>query len=79
MTDPDPNLTQDPPSPCENVCTLNPDTDICMGCFRSVEEIRLWRHYSSAEKYAILELLPARREARRLERLALTRRRRKST
>ena len=78
MTAQDSNPAQDPPSPCENVCTLNPQTDICMGCFRSVEEIRLWRHYSSAEKNAVLELLPPRREARRVERLAFTRRRRKS-
>ena len=67
----------DPLSPCEKVCTLNPDNNICMGCFRSAAEISGWRHYSNAEKQAVLKLLPPRREARRLERQALLRKRRR--
>jgi len=69
----------DPPSPCEKVCTLNPDNNTCMGCFRTADEIRYWRDYSSAEKYAVLDLLPARREARRLQRKTRLRRRRKES
>ncbi|AMK76872.1 MULTISPECIES: DUF1289 domain-containing protein [Methylomonas] len=30
-----------PASPCVRNCCLN-DDDICLGCFRSLDEIRLW-------------------------------------
>ena len=66
----------DPPSPCEKVCTLNPANNLCMGCFRSKDEIRGWPHYSAAEKHAVLKRLPPRRETRRLERQSLLRGRR---
>jgi len=77
MTDPA-STSVDPLSPCEKVCTLNPDNRTCMGCFRTADEIRDWRGYSRAEKHAVLARLPARREARRLERKARIRRRRAS-
>jgi len=67
---------EDPLSPCEKVCTLNPENNTCMGCFRTAEEIRHWRGYSSAQKHEVLERLPARREARRVQRKSLLRRRR---
>ena len=42
------------PSPCIRLCTLD-DDDICVGCYRSMEEICAWGSASNAEKRAILE------------------------
>ncbi len=52
-------------SPCVKVCTLHPDGSHCTGCFRTVEEIALWRRYSAAERRAVLARLDERRAARR--------------
>ncbi|MDZ4099986.1 MAG: DUF1289 domain-containing protein, partial [Methylophilaceae bacterium] len=29
-------------SPCIGVCAMNEQTNLCEGCFRSIEEIRDW-------------------------------------
>lgn len=30
------------PSPCVSVCVMNPQTDVCEGCWRSLDEIGAW-------------------------------------
>ncbi len=30
------------PSPCVSVCVMDPQTDLCAGCWRSLEEIGAW-------------------------------------
>ncbi len=40
-------------SPCINICALD-DDDICLGCFRSIDEICAWRDASETERRAIL-------------------------
>jgi predicted Fe-S protein YdhL (DUF1289 family) len=30
------------PSPCISVCRMSPDGSHCEGCFRTLDEIRLW-------------------------------------
>ena len=42
------------PSPCIRVCALD-ENDICVGCYRSMEEICAWSSASEAEKRGILE------------------------
>lgn len=42
-------------SPCINVCKLDQATGLCVGCLRSVDEIRAWRNASNEEKQAIVE------------------------
>jgi len=54
----------DVPSPCNNVCRMNPDTSLCEGCFRTLNEIAAWSAMSNAEKRAVLAQLPARRTPR---------------
>ena len=51
-----------PQSPCISVCALD-ENDICMGCYRSTEEITDWFMASDEEKYRILERVRERREA----------------
>jgi hypothetical protein len=40
-------------SPCIRMCCLN-EQDICLGCFRSLEEIKSWTLVDNTEKLLIL-------------------------
>ncbi len=50
----------EPQSPCISVCVLD-DKGICMGCYRSAEEVADWLMSDAAGKQAILERAEARR------------------
>jgi tRNA(adenine34) deaminase len=41
------------PSPCVSVCALDSD-DICVGCYRSVDEIRDWSEYDNSQKKQVI-------------------------
>jgi predicted Fe-S protein YdhL (DUF1289 family) len=41
-------------SPCISVCALN-DDGVCIGCWRSVDEIAGWSDLSNEEKRAVLK------------------------
>ncbi len=49
-------------SPCINICSLD-DDDICIGCFRSIDEICAWREASETERREILQRAEARGQA----------------
>ena len=51
----------DPPSPCIDVCRMNPDTGLCEGCLRTLDEIAAWSTLGAAEKRAVLGQLPSRK------------------
>jgi predicted Fe-S protein YdhL (DUF1289 family) len=51
----------DPASPCISVCALD-DNDVCMGCYRSADEITDWFMASYREKQAILARAVKRRD-----------------
>lgn len=38
------------PSPCINVCRMNPDTGLCEGCWRTLDEIAAWSKMPDAGK-----------------------------
>jgi predicted Fe-S protein YdhL (DUF1289 family) len=40
---------------------MNPDTALCEGCFRTLDEIAAWSSLTSEDKRAVLDRLPARR------------------
>lgn len=48
---------EDVPSPCINVCTMNAETGLCNGCYRTIDEIVAWSRLSDAEKRAVWKLL----------------------
>jgi predicted Fe-S protein YdhL (DUF1289 family) len=52
--------SDDPPSPCINVCELNAHTGLCDGCFRTLDEIAAWSGYSATEKKQVLAQLEER-------------------
>ncbi len=47
-------------TPCIAVCMIDPRTSLCHGCGRTLPEIARWHRIDSAERLAIMELLPAR-------------------
>ena len=49
-------------SPCISVCVLD-ENDICMGCYRSAQEITDWFMASDEEKHQILARVRERRDA----------------
>ena len=51
------------PSPCNGVCTLDPKTDICLGCFRTRHEIAAWRASNDTMRKAIMDRIAARKAA----------------
>lgn len=53
------------PSPCVRNCCLD-EQEVCLGCGRTLDEIRDWSEAGDAERLAILE----RAVERRLERAA---------
>jgi hypothetical protein len=48
-------------SPCTGVCQLDGD-EICVGCFRSRDEIAGWMQMSDREKLSVITALDGRRE-----------------
>ncbi len=54
MLDFDPAGTAGPvPSPCTNVCQMDPATGWCRGCLRTIEEIAQWGGASEAARRAV--------------------------
>jgi predicted Fe-S protein YdhL (DUF1289 family) len=49
-------------SPCILVCSMDMKTGYCFGCGRTRNEISDWLTMTSAERRAVMEILPARLE-----------------
>jgi predicted Fe-S protein YdhL (DUF1289 family) len=41
-------------SPCIGVCSMDDLSGLCMGCFRTIEEIRNWWDMDDTNKQAII-------------------------
>ncbi|MAY15871.1 MULTISPECIES: DUF1289 domain-containing protein [Oceanospirillaceae] len=48
-------------SPCVSICALD-ENDVCVGCYRSGEEISRWGRYSDDERRAVLQKVAAREQ-----------------
>ena len=48
------------PSPCIDICRMNPDTQWCDGCLRTLDEIRDWSSFDDDAKRAVWALIDAR-------------------
>lgn len=46
-------------SPCISVCRLDPATQICVGCGRTIAEIACWPNLNDSERKAIMRRLEA--------------------
>lgn len=49
-------------TPCVGVCTLDAQ-GLCMGCFRTTNEIMSWLTYSEGERLSIMAQLEQRKDA----------------
>lgn len=54
-------LASGPASPCISVCQMDPMTGYCIGCTRTIDEIRDWIISNPDERHAILAKIAERR------------------
>jgi predicted Fe-S protein YdhL (DUF1289 family) len=52
-------------SPCVRICAIDPASELCMGCGRTLDEITRWYGMSSDERQRIMAELAARMETLR--------------
>jgi predicted Fe-S protein YdhL (DUF1289 family) len=50
-------------SPCINICVIDAETEYCMGCFRTIDEIWNWTRLAKGERVEILLQLQRRQES----------------
>ncbi len=55
-------IASGPRSPCISVCQLDDRTGWCIGCQRTIEEIRDWIIMAPEERHQVLERLAERRQ-----------------
>jgi len=49
-------------SPCIGICTVNPE-GLCEGCFRTLQEIGNWLHYTPTQREHLMDsVLPEREQ-----------------
>ena len=48
-------------SPCVEVCRMDPAEDVCVGCWRTLDEIARWRDMNDAQREVVLFALAKRR------------------
>ena len=47
-------------SPCIGICSMDQVSGLCLGCYRTIDEIRAWRDMPEADKRQLLELVQTR-------------------
>lgn len=50
-------------SPCIKICVVHPESRICTGCLRSIDEIGRWSRMSLEERRVVMAELPQRADA----------------
>ncbi|MEO8242766.1 MAG: DUF1289 domain-containing protein [bacterium] len=48
-------------SPCIKICVIHPEERLCVGCYRTIDEIASWSRLTQEERSAIVADLPARK------------------
>lgn len=57
-------------SPCKRVCVVDPNKAICVGCFRTLDELGRWTLMSHEERLSVKAELKTREAAYRASRQA---------
>jgi predicted Fe-S protein YdhL (DUF1289 family) len=47
-------------SPCVKLCTIHPETRLCLGCARSIDEIAAWSRMTPEARRTVMTALPGR-------------------
>ncbi len=50
-------------SPCVKLCVVHPETRLCTGCLRSIDEITQWSRMTPQQRGAVMAELPTRASA----------------
>jgi uncharacterized protein len=58
-------------TPCVQVCVVDGESGLCLGCHRTLAEVAGWSKLTDAERASIMAALPARRDRIRPEKLGL--------
>ena len=45
--------TRDVPSPCISICRMDASSGLCLGCFRTIDEIMVWGRQGDPERRAV--------------------------
>ena len=48
-------------SPCIKICVIQPESRLCTGCLRTIDEIGGWSQMTAAQRSAIMAELPNRK------------------
>lgn len=56
-------------TPCIAVCMMDPRTNLCFGCGRTLPEIARWHRMESSERLSVMAELPVRMEQAGLPRI----------
>ncbi|NCW60406.1 MAG: DUF1289 domain-containing protein [Rhodobacteraceae bacterium] len=55
-------------SPCVQICVVHPETRICTGCYRTIDEITDWSRMTPEARRNIMDELPARADQLKVRR-----------
>jgi predicted Fe-S protein YdhL (DUF1289 family) len=47
-------------SPCIKICVIHPESRLCTGCLRSIDEITAWSRMTPEARRTVMAALPAR-------------------
>ena len=42
-------------SPCQEICKLHPDMNVCLGCYRTLDEIAAWSTMTEQQQIETLK------------------------
>ncbi len=62
MTQPAPAIPRPIATPCVKVCIVDGASSLCLGCYRTLNEIGGWSGLSDDERARIMAELPGRRD-----------------
>jgi predicted Fe-S protein YdhL (DUF1289 family) len=48
-------------SPCTKICTIDPRSQLCRGCGRTLDEIARWAQMNDDERERVIAELPSRK------------------
>jgi predicted Fe-S protein YdhL (DUF1289 family) len=54
------SATDGVPSPCISVCRMDAGSSLCLGCFRTIEEIIAWGRQSDVERRQVWQRIARR-------------------
>ena len=48
-------------SPCVKICVIHPESRLCTGCLRSIDEITAWSKMTPEARRTVMDMLPERK------------------